>query len=103
MESTKLLKAIAELRKQYDTPVSHLDIVRDSVLKQVANATKVEMPAILDDSQRKVFMGKIDLLEGFLESPNGADAVELLVDAFENYCDKVENEAPETEDDDEGM
>ena len=101
MESTKMLKAIAELRKQYDEPVSHIDVARDAVLKQVAAINRVEMPAILDESQRRVFMNKIDMLEGFLKSDNGSDAVELLVNAFENYCKREEAKAEES--DAEGM
>lgn len=90
MESTKLLNAIMKLREQYATPPSHMEVVRDSVLKQLATINKVEMPAILDETQRKVFVDKIDMLAGFLESDDGADAVELLVNAFEAYCDNLE-------------
>lgn len=99
MESTKLLQAIEQFRRQYDEPVSHMTIMRDSVLKQLASINKVEMPEILDSNQRKIFMDKIGLLEGFLKSEDGADAIELMVNAFECYCDKVESEKEKDEDD----
>lgn len=90
MESTKLIQAIERLRRTYERPPSHVEVVRDAVLKQINQIDKPEMPVILNESQRKVFMNKIDLLEGFLESEDGADAVEMLINAFEHYCERVE-------------
>lgn len=40
-------------------------------------------------------MENIDHLSGFLESDDGADAVELLVNAWKYYCEKVGRETTE--------
>lgn len=95
MESTKIILALDELMEQYKEPTSYMQVARDAVLRQVAMKNKVEMPDILDESQRKVFMDNIKHLAGFLESDDGADAVELLVNAYKHYCDKVESEKDE--------
>lgn len=91
MHVTSMIEAITQLSKQYDEPPSYLTIARDSILKQLALKNQVEMPPILDDAQRKVFMDNLKFLKGFLESDDGADAIELLVNAFEHYCYKMEN------------
>lgn len=95
MESTVLLRGLNELKEHYGESTSYVQIARDAVLRQVAAKNKVEMPAILDESQRKVFMDNISHLSGFLESDDGADAIELLVNAYKHYCDKVESEKDE--------
>lgn len=102
MEATKLIQAIEKLKSQLDEPKSHLEIVRDSILKQLAAANKLPMPEIFTDTQRRVFVNKLDMLEGFLESDDGADAVELLVNSFEHYCENYKTTAMDTttEDDD---
>lgn len=99
MESTRMLQAIEELKQHYG-PRSHIEIARDSVLARLASINKVEMPPILDDKQRRIFASKIELLEGFLRSDNGADAIEMLVDAFECYCEEVESKKDNEDDDD---
>lgn len=89
MESTKMLQAMEQLKRHYGEK-SQIEIARDAVLSKLANINKVEMPPILDDAQRRLFVSKIEMLEGFLRSDNGADSIEMLVDAFEHYCDEVE-------------
>lgn len=95
MESTKFLRGLDELMEQYSEPTSLMQVARDAVMRQVAAKNKVEMPVILDEAQRKVFMDNIKHLAGFLESDDGADAVELLVNAYKHYCDRVESEKEE--------
>lgn len=99
MESTKMIKALKELAADYSAPPSYIQVARDAVLKQLAAKNRVEMPAILDESQRKVFMDNIGHLEGFLESDDGAESVELMVNAYKHYCEKqkVEPDDEETE------
>lgn len=90
LESTKMLDAIEKLRKQIGEPMSHIEVARHAVLKQLADINKVEMPPILDEKQRKVFMDKLDYIAGYLESENGKDAIEFLVNDFEHYCKDME-------------
>lgn len=89
MYSTKMMEDIAELKAKYNRPVSMIEVARDSIARQIASLQNVDMPPILSEEQRKVFMGKIDMLAGFLETQEGADAIELLIDAFEHYCAKL--------------
>lgn len=102
MESTKLIQAIEELSAQYGSTPSYMQVARDAVLKQLAAKNHIEMPAILDEEQRKVFMDNIDHLAGFLKSEDGADAIEFLVNTYQHYCDKEdaqeeEKDTPEVE------
>lgn len=90
LESTKMLAAIEKLKTQLGKQKSHIEIARDAVLKQLADINKVEMPPILDEKQRRVFMDKLNHLSGFIDSESGADAIELLVNAFEHYCAEIE-------------
>lgn len=93
MQSTKFLQALNQLKADYAAPVSYMDITRDAVLRQVAMKNNIEMPAILDEEQRKVFTDRIDMVASFLESQNGADTIELLINAFTDHCDKLQNSA----------
>lgn len=49
----------------------------------------MEMPPILNEEQRKVFADRVDKVTSFLESEDGADAVELLVNTFAAFADEV--------------
>lgn len=89
MEATKMSLALKELAEQYTVPKSYVQVARDAVLEKLANKNKIEMPAILDDKQRKAFVDKIEYLAGFLESDDGADAIEFLMNAYEHYCERM--------------
>lgn len=86
MEATKLIEALGKLREGFDKPPSDMEILRRAVLAQVSRDGGVEMPPILNDAQRKIFAGKIDMVAAFLKTEDGADAVELLVGAFEAFA-----------------
>lgn len=92
MASTEFLQALEQLREEIGRPMSHVEVARHAVMKQLAAINNVPMPAILDDRQRKVFMDNIDHQAGFLKSDDGYDAIELVVDAYKHYCEKMEAE-----------
>jgi len=76
MESTRLIDALMELRKQYEEPVSHLDVLRSLAMREVARVD------VFNEEQRKVLLADVDQLTDFLQSDDGTDAVELLMDSF---------------------
>ena len=86
MHASKLIDSLATLRATYDKPPTDMDMVRQALQAQVARASGLEMPPILTDAQRKVFADDIDRAKEFLESEDGADAVELLVCAFAAFA-----------------
>lgn len=61
MEATKLIEALGTLRAGFEKPPSDMEILRRAVLAQVARDGGIEQPPILNDDQRKVFAGKIEL------------------------------------------
>ena len=85
MESTKIIESLKSLRETFQQPVSDMEIIRRTLAAQTARLNGVEMPPILNADQRKVFSEKLDLLSDFLESEDGADAVELLLNAFREF------------------
>jgi hypothetical protein len=93
MEVTPMLDALHKLQAEYETPPSHLEILRRALQERVARMGGTEMPPILTDEQRKAFADKIGYLAGFLESEDGADAVELLLNAGHAYCAREEAES----------
>lgn len=101
MASSEFIQALEQLREEIGKPMSQMEVARHAVMKQLATINNVPMPAILDDRQRKVFMDNIDHLAGFLKSDDGYDAIELVVDAYKHYCEKMEQ--PEEEEEAEGM
>lgn len=96
MEATRLAEQIEELKKLHPHPISSIEAIR----RQLSNP----QPAILNEQQRQLFIGRLDYVKGFLESEDGADTIELLVDAFRKYSEAQQCE-PETseklDDDDE--
>lgn len=91
MEATKLIESLATLRAGFEKPPSDMEIIRRTLAAQVARASGVEMPPLLNDDQRRVFADKIDQVTAFLASEDGADAVELLVNAFTAFTQAEED------------
>lgn len=85
MESTKLLDALFELRKQHAEPVSHLEVLRGLALREIAKAHQVELPPVFNEQHRLELLSHVDHLTSFLSCDEGADAVELLMDSFRHY------------------
>jgi len=96
MEASGLIQALHTLRAQMDKPVSDLDIIRQSLQASIARNSGIEMPPLLTNEQRKLFIGKVDLVTAFLESEDGADAVELLIRAFTRFENTEIEKAPES-------
>lgn len=86
MEATKMIESLASLRAGFEKPPTDMELIRRSLAAQAARATGAEMPPLLNDNQRKVFADKIDMVSDFLATEDGADAVELLVGAFEAFA-----------------
>lgn len=87
MESTAMLEALAELRAKFSTPISNMEIIRRALQREVSRSGETEMPPILNESQRKSFLTRIDHLEAFLQSEDGADSIELLVSSFREFAE----------------
>lgn len=87
MAATQLIEAIEQIKKSYETPPSNMEVVRYSVLQQLARMNDVEIPPLLTDEQRQTFIDNADKVADFLRSEDGADSVELLVNAFKCFCD----------------
>lgn len=87
MEATKMIESLAALRATFDKPPTDMELVRRALHAQVARANGVEMPPILNEDQRKIFAGRIDQLTEFLESEDGADAIELLMNSFKAFSE----------------
>lgn len=96
MEATALIQAIEQLRQTYTEPPSHMEIVRHSVMSQLARISNVEIPPLLSDEQRQIFIANIDLVADFLRSEDGADSIELVVDSFSQFVKKSAQPKPET-------
>lgn len=87
MASTAMVEMLRKLRTTYDKPISDMSIIRQTLASHSARLGTVEMPPILDEGQRKIFLGNLDELSEFLESEDGADAIELLVNAFTAFVE----------------
>jgi len=87
MESTAMLEALAELRTKFTTPISNMEIVRRALRREVGRMDETEMPPILNEPQRKAFLERIDHLEAFIQSQDGADSIELLVSSFREFAE----------------
>lgn len=98
MEATPMIDALQKLREVYQQPRGHMEIIRDALQHQLANAAGVSMPPLLNDGQRQAFAGKLDMLKSFLESEDGADAIELLMDAWHQFEGGYGKAKPEGED-----
>lgn len=83
MEATNLIRSLNAMRQGMEKPPSHMDIIRQAVQKMGEPA----QPAIFNDVQRQLFISKVDLLQEFLTSEDGADAIELLVNTFNAFID----------------
>lgn len=59
------------------------------VLRGVVSQARV--PPIFTEEQRQLFVENIDRLKLFLESPDGALSVELLVNAFACFIEEQDN------------
>lgn len=90
MEAAVFLKSLAELKKQYAEPVSHVRVLSDLMYR-------TSQPVVFTEAQRKVFVANIDRLSAFLESEEGEIATELLVDAFQCYVDQQKSSESELE------
>lgn len=90
MEVTRLIEALTEFRKQYEQPVSYLQVVRDLVMR----AQHPSLPPMFTEEQRCLLLSNIDCLTAFLACEEGADAIELLIDSFKCYLDRYEKEHP---------
>jgi len=103
MESTKLLQAIEALRGQLqkEKPLSDMEIVRHATLSMLAKAHQVEMPPLLSTEQRQVFLRNIDHVAEFLQTQDGADAVELLVNAFVCFTEYKNKSVGQVQDEEE--
>lgn len=97
MVSTQLLEAIDKLREQNKTPIqfSNMEILRQSALRDLARLTGTPEPEVFTEAQRKLFVENCDRVAGFLASEDGADSVELLVDAFRRYTAGPRDEVEE--------
>lgn len=94
MEATRMVEALRTLRANMEKPPSNMELIRRSLVDQVAKANGVPMPPILNEEQRKVFADRAELVAEFLESEDGADAVELMVGSFNSFVEA--REVPET-------
>lgn len=97
MESTRLVETIAKLREQYAEPISDMEILRQSAMRELARITDQPEPQVFTEEQRQLLIDNCDHVTGFLESEDGADSIELLMDAFRRYTEVeeiVEEEAP---------
>jgi hypothetical protein len=97
MEVTSLISQLDELRSKHKEPISYIELARHSIKEQLARSVGIEMPPILSEAQRLVFLQNIDHLAAFLESENGADAVELLMDAFARFTEQAHATPPDDE------
>ena len=95
MEATRMVETLRALRASMDKPASNMEIIRRALAEQVARANGVPMPDILNEGQRKVFAERADMVADFLESEDGADAVELMVGAFNSFVEA--RDKPEAE------
>jgi hypothetical protein len=102
MEASRLIESLAAIRTQLEPEerLSDMDLIRRAVQAQEARALGIEQPPILNADQRKLFAENIELVTGFLESEDGADAVELLVSAWKTYVENCEIPTAEDADDD---
>jgi len=87
MQATPMVEALKKLRDSYENPPSDMHIIRTSLMDQVASMGELRMPPLLNQTQRKVFVSNIDKVSEFLETEDGADAVELLVNAFTKFTE----------------
>lgn len=85
--TTTFIAQLEELRAKHKNPTSLIERARHSVKEQAARAIGVEMPPLLTEEQRRVFLQNIDHLTGFLASEDGMDTIELLMDAFARYTE----------------
>lgn len=93
MQSTAMVEALSKLRATFDNPPSDMEIIRRTLSRRAAGLTEIEMPPILNSAQRKVFLDNLDMVSAFLETEDGADSVELLVNAFSTFS--AERDAPD--------
>lgn len=82
--SNTLIETLNQLRQQYESPVSTMAALRDA-LQHRASAGAIPMPPILNETQRKQFVDRIDLLREFLEHSDGKDAVELFLATWSEF------------------
>lgn len=99
MQVTSIVEALGKLRTTYEKPISDMGIIRQTLASHAARLGTVEMPPLLNEGQRKVFLGNLDELTEFLSSEDGADAIELLVNAFTAFVEaRKEDRKPQPPD-----
>lgn len=62
MEVTRLIEALTEFRRQYEQPVSYLQVVRDLVMR----AQHPTLPPMFTEEQRCLLLSNIDCLTAIL-------------------------------------
>jgi hypothetical protein len=85
MDNLALLEQLEQLKAKVSAPATYMGMVRMALKQQIDNFSIVPMPPILDEDQRKVFLQDVELLETFLKSQDGSDAVQLLLESFKEF------------------
>ena len=83
MEATNLINSLNSMRANMATPTSHMEIIRQAVQRM----SQPVQPNIFNEQQRQVFANKLDILQEFLESEDGADSIELLISSFNSFVE----------------
>ena len=90
MESTALINAITELRESIGTPMSHMELIRHVLQKEVSRKGMPELQMLLTEDERILLGSNLEKVQAFMETEDGADAWELLVHSFRAHCEQVE-------------
>lgn len=94
MEATSIIRALDQMRSQLQQPANTMQMIRQSVLAQANRLSIPQMPELLTEDQRRVFLADINRLEAFLKSEDGADAIALLVRSFEEFTEAPPEPTP---------
>jgi hypothetical protein len=96
-ESTALIKALNDLRQSISTPMSHMELVRQVVMKQAAAQHRPDLRTLLTPEQKQLMSENLERIESFLATEDGSDAWELVVASFREFVTSKPTEAEPVE------
>lgn len=84
---SELIEALKKLRANFDAPSSDMAIIRQTLRDKISRLESPEMPPILSQDKREVILKDIDLLEEFLCTDDGNDAISLLMATWNSFVE----------------
>lgn len=88
MYSEALRQGLEAMRAQIAEPMTDIQLIKEAMVREVAKKHQVVMPPILNEERWAKVLKDIDLLEAFLCTEDGDDAMDLLMNTWEAFVAK---------------